>query len=267
MGALEPRGRRFRSGCPALPPAVRSMGSRSQGAPPGIVPAPAVVSAWRPGKRSDGLLAGEDDCCVAWATVGGGERDGLNVALNEATWAGIGVDAAGRRARLLFDVLSLPADGAVAASRPVAVTVNRVSRIAVSLRLGWWDDTAADVIPLELGDLDAIVRSFGGCPVYGWEFIDPPEESWSHWRDRLSVDARFDQEESPHVIDLFQEGGSAQPRHLDLRIWFAQIRITTHDDHDIPLHEFIASGARWWDGLHSGDPRISGTGIFPLRGD
>src|ERR1019366_5189932 len=55
----------------------------------------AVTGCWR--------VAGEDDCCVAWATVGGGERDGLNVALNEATWAGIGVDAAGRRARLLLD--------------------------------------------------------------------------------------------------------------------------------------------------------------------
>lgn len=130
---------------------------------------------------------------------------------------------------------------------------------------GWWNDTAAQVIPLEIADLGATVRSFGGCPVYGWEFIDPPEESWVHWRDRLSVDARLHQAESPHVIDLFQEGGSAQPRHLDLRIWFGQVQVTTPDGRGVALRDFIAAGVRWWDGLYSGDPRTGGQGIFPLR--
>lgn len=130
-----------------------------------------------------------------------------------------------------------------------------MSRIAASLRTGWWNDNAAEVIPLEVNDIDATVRSFGGCPIYGWQFIDPPAESWSNWRDRLSLDARLGEEESAHVIDVFQEGGSASPRYLDLRIWFAQIRITTHDDRHIPLLEFIASGVRWWNGLHCGDPR------------
>jgi hypothetical protein len=190
---------------------------------------------------------------VTWATISEDERDGLNVALNEATWAGISVDAAARRARVLLEVLSLPANGAVAACSQVVLTVNQVSRIAASLRMGWWNDSTAQVIPLALADLDATVRSFGGCPIYGWQFIDPAEESWSNWRDRLSVDVRLTQDESP--------------RHLDLRIWFAQIRITTHDERDIPLPEFIASGVRWWDGLHSGDPRTSGKGVFPLRGE
>lgn len=233
-----------------------------------------AVGRWSPGsvlvaagKRSDGPLPGEDDCFVAWAAVSEVERDGLNVALNEASWSAISIDAPARRARLLLDVLSLPADGAAAAGSAVVVAVNGVSRIAASLRVGWWNDDAAEVIPLELGDLDAAVRSFGGCPVYGWEFIDPPAQSWSNWRDRLSLGARLGQEDPPHVIDLFQEGGSAQPRHLDLRIWFAQLRITTPDDREIPLPDFIASGARWWDGLHSGDPRTSGKGIFPLRSE
>jgi hypothetical protein len=66
-------------------------------------------------KGSDGLPASQDDCPVTWATISEDERDGLNVALNEATWAGISVDAAARRARVLLEVLSLPADGAVAA--------------------------------------------------------------------------------------------------------------------------------------------------------
>jgi hypothetical protein len=212
------------------------------------------------------LLARWDDGPMAWATISHDERDGLNVALNEATWAAIDVDVAGRRARLMFDVLSLPPDGPASADSHVIVAVNLVSRIAASLRMGWWDDEAAQIVPLEVADLDATVRGFGGCAIYGWEFIDPPEESWRHWRDRLSVDVRLDQHESPHVIELFQHGGPARPRHLDLRIWFEQIQISTLDGSDIPVPEFIASGVRWWDGLYSGDPRTSGKGIVPGRG-
>ena len=184
--------------------------------------------------------------------------------MNEATWAAIDVDVAGRRVRLLFDVLSLPPDGPASDSH-VIVAVNLVSRIAASLRMGWWNDKAAQVVSLQVAHLDATVRSFGGCAIYGWEFIDPPEESWRH---RLSVDVHPGQDESPHVIGLFPDGGPARPRHLDLRIWFAQIQITTVDGSDIPVPEFIGSGVRWWDGLYSsGDPRTSGKGIVPGRGE
>ncbi len=202
---------------------------------------------------------------MAWAAISEEDRDGLNIALNEATWIGISVDTTARRARLLLDVLSLPQDGPAPPECPVVLTLDRVSRIAASLRKGRWDDAEAQVTPLALDDLDAAVRSFGGCPIYGWEFFDPPAESWLHWRERLSLDARLAREESPHVIDLFQEGGSAEPRHLDLRIWFELLRVTTPDERDIPLSGFIASGVRWWDGLHSGDHRTGGKGIFPLR--
>ena len=183
-------------------------------------------------------------------------------------WGGdVRVDAPARRADLLFDVLSLPADGLAARECPVILAVDGVSRLIASLRDGWWDNAQAQAVPVSLTDLDAAVRSFGGCPVYGYEFVDPPEESCAHWRDRLSIDARFAQELSHHVLDLFQEDGGAEPRHLDLRIWFSRICISTPDGRRIPLSEFVAAGVRWWDGLHSDDPRVGGKGIFPLRDD
>ena len=70
---------------------------------------------------------------------------------------------------------------------PVVLTMDRVSRITASLRNGWRNDAEAQIIPLAVADLDSAVRSFGGCPIYGWEFIDPPGESWSHWRERLTT--------------------------------------------------------------------------------
>ena len=140
---------------------------------------------------------------MAWAPISEGEREGLNVALNEATWAALDVDVPARRARVLLDVLGLPPERIASAGSRVIVAASQVSRIAASLRLGWWNDEAAEVVPLDVADLDATVRSFGGCPIYGWEFIDPPGTSWLHWRNRLSMDARLDPGKSPHVLDLF----------------------------------------------------------------
>jgi hypothetical protein len=70
----------------------------------------------------------------------------------------------------------------------------------------------APIQPQSLADLAAAVRSFGGCPVYGWEFIDPPPKSWTGWRDRLSLDAHLSTEPAPHVLELFQEGGGTAPQ-------------------------------------------------------
>jgi hypothetical protein len=197
---------------------------------------------------------------MAWEAVSDSDRDGLNTALNEATWSRFSVDPAARRVRLLLDVLSLPADGPARPEDPVFLDLDQVSRIAASLREGWWNDSAARVVPLTLEDLSATVRSFGGCPIYGFDFLDSAAGSWPQWRDRLSVDAHLSQQEAPHVIDIFQEG-STETRHLDLRIWFTLVRISTPDERDIPLTDFISAGVRWWDGFRAGDPRTAGKGM------
>lgn len=60
------------------------------------------------------------------------DRDTLNIALNEATWIGIVVDTIEQDLALLMSVLSLPIDGPVAAESPTVITLQDVSRIAVS---------------------------------------------------------------------------------------------------------------------------------------
>jgi hypothetical protein len=74
---------------------------------------------------------------MAWAPIGEDERNGLNVALNEATWAAIDVDVTARHTRLLLEVLSLPPEDTADTDSRVIVAVSQVSRIAASLRLGW----------------------------------------------------------------------------------------------------------------------------------
>ena len=58
-----------------------------------------------------------------------------------------------------------------------------------SLREGRWDDQTVRAVPLTLDVLSSSVRSFGALPIYGWDFVDPPEEQWAHWQDRLSFNA------------------------------------------------------------------------------
>jgi hypothetical protein len=192
---------------------------------------------------------------------------GLGIALNEATWLDMSVETERRRVGLVLRVLSLPPSEA--SPQPsesiVSVVLSGVTRIVASLRSGFWNDVDAAVVPLDVLDLPDVVRSFGGCPIYGWEFIDPPADEWSHWRNRLSVDVNLSDDAPRHVIDLFQEGGLAAPRHLDLRVWFSELAVYDIDTSAIPLDEFIAAGRRWWDGLFARDQRTAGSGIFPLE--
>ncbi|MEV6037941.1 hypothetical protein AB0L65_42800 [Nonomuraea sp. NPDC052116] len=189
--------------------------------------------------------------------------EGLNVALNEAAWLGIDVDVESMRATVLLDVLTLPAEGPAPDETKIVLLLDGVSRVAASLRNGWWNDAEATVEVLSLPDLDTAVRDFGGNSIYGWEFINPPEEIWADWRERLSLDANLSEDPAPHVLDLFQERSSGSPRHLDLRVWFRELRVCRGAGEEVPLQEFIDGGVRWWDGLYAGDPRTTGKGIIP----
>jgi len=157
----------------------------------------------------------------------------------------------------------LPKQGPASANTVTALVLGRVTRVAVSLREGRWNDQHAAATPVTLDRLDAVVRAFGGQPIYGWEFIDPTEESWAHWRERLSLDDVLSTEASHHVVQLFQEGSDAD-RILDLRLWFTELGVVDREGRHIELEQFVAGGRRWWDALYAGDPRTAGHGIFTL---
>ena len=128
-----------------------------------------------------------------------------------------------------------------------------VGRIAASLRHGLWNDDSAEVEPFSLEQLSDVVLSFKGVPIYGWDFIDPSDGSWEHWKDRLSLDDHLSSGGTEHYIDLFQAGGTA--RHLDLRVWFDDLTLYDMARNVISIEEFGAGGRRWWDALYAGDER------------
>lgn len=189
-------------------------------------------------------------------------RQGLGVALNEATWLDMSVDVSGRQVEFVLQILSLPLDES-AAARIIHLRVEGVTRLAASLRAGRWDDDNAGVEPLTISELPHAVRRFGDAPIYGWDFINPVEPSWERLADRVSLDARLSDHTASHVIEMFQEGWSDGPLHLDVRVWFAALTVWERDGSELSLDRFISEGVSWWDAMYAGDPRTAGSGIFP----
>ncbi|MEU4324130.1 hypothetical protein [Nonomuraea dietziae] len=191
------------------------------------------------------------------------EKAGLNTALNEASWLAMKIDEGSRRATLLMDVLTLPADGPAPTDSTVTLELRELSRIVGSYRRGLWNDPDADVLPLTVRELEVVIHDCGACPVYGWEFLDPPEENWSDWRHRLSLDIALSPAPGAHVLELFQETRQGQLHHLDVRFWFDELRILDPNDEEMALADFIRGGIRWWDAMYAGDPRTASSGIVP----
>jgi len=189
------------------------------------------------------------------------QKNGLGIALNEATLLGVEVDTSQCVAAATLALHTLPESGPKPEDTRLQLRFDGVGRVAASLRLGRWDDRTARVEPFPINRLLEIVQSFGGLPVYGWDFIDQDADIAS-WADRLSFDWRCSSESAAHSIRFFQEGPE---RHLDLAIWFRTLRFLTPDEREVPLEDVIAGGKRWWDAFYAKDPRTEGSGMLPLR--
>lgn len=188
----------------------------------------------------------------------------LDVALNEATLLGFELDPERALAGATLAVLALLPDGGPAPrDSRVQVLLHNVGRLAVSLRGGRWDDPAAPVLPVALSHLLETVQSFGGLPIYGWEFFDIGDRALARWGDRLSLDWRAPaQQTRAHSLVLFQDGAD---RHLDLCVWFDTLEVRRPNGTVISLEEFAAAGKRWWDAFFARDPRTQGLGMTPLK--
>lgn len=188
-------------------------------------------------------------------------RSGLGVALNEADLVGLAFDLVTRTAVVTLLVPALAADSAHRA-REVQLLLHPVARVAASLRRGVWNDRDAAVVPQRLDDLPATVRSFGGQPIYGFEFFDVHERELATWGDRLSLDWRSGSGAGAHSLALFQEGGL--DRHLDLCLWFDDLEILDGRGMRVRVEDFVAEGSAWWCAFRAGDARTQGHGMFAL---
>jgi hypothetical protein len=186
----------------------------------------------------------------------------IGVALNEATLLGAEYSPAMNAFGLTFSVLTLPDDTAPEPDDPRRqITLSGIGRLAGVLRTRHADPLSAVVKPFSVSDLLSVVESFGGQAVYGWDFINGDDHSFSKWRHNLSVDHRPREGSLENRIFLFQEGAT-DDRVLDLWIWFSDFIVRDAEGSTIPLDRFVADGKRWWEALYAHDPRTEGHGII-----
>jgi hypothetical protein len=174
----------------------------------------------------------------------------IDIALNEATWLDAVVDRNRRQVAPAFDVLTLPQGSGGSGHLRVSLVLKGVHRFVASHRLGRWDDDDAAVLPYAPSDLSAVVRAFGGVPVYGWEFFDTSDEQWRRWSKRLSPDERWGSGASSYTVELFQEGHiDGSDHHLDYRrVAAAILRSTESRERDAwnSRHSDVRPGISWW---------------------
>lgn len=188
------------------------------------------------------------------------QQQRLGIALNEAILIDVNLDPDAATAVVTFAPLSLPEEGAP--PETVQFHLGSVGRAVASLREGRWDDPKAKVVPFAADALRSVVAGFQNLPIYGWEFLGTAEAQLAKLSDRISLDWTTTAGGMRYSLNLFQEGPR---RHLDLLLWFDSLAICDHEGRAIPVDTFIADGERWWDALHSGDPRAGGHGIYPLK--
>src|SRR4051794_30089936 len=170
------------------------------------------------------------------------------------------MDEAAATVEVFLTVLARDEDGVEPADPRRTLRLTGVARIAGSLRAGWWDDPDAAVLPLDPEGLREVLRRRGGCPIYGWKFVDT-NDSFDRWRDRLSFDWRYPGA-GGHHLSLFQAMGDSH--HLDLRVWFAELSVVDGAGAPVSLDDFIASGRRWWEAMYAGARSDRAPGIVAL---
>jgi hypothetical protein len=181
---------------------------------------------------------------------------GLNVALNESTLVAVDFDLVRQRASVTLQLLSLAPAQVSMTKREVELSLSPVGRLIVSLSEGG----AAQQVKIQT--VSALVESFRGRPIYGWEFIDPPNLNVSALQNPLSLDYQTGNAGITHVIHLFQQ---SKKRQLDILMWFNDLSFGGIDGREIPVEEVIMAGKCYWDAVFAGDPRAGGAGIEPLN--
>ena len=193
--------------------------------------------------------------------IGNDTAAALGVALNEAALLGAEYRGEGNVVAVTLSVLTLPDDHS---PQPVdsrrQIILSNVGRIVAVLHEGRRDDLSKKPVPFAVTDLLAIVQSFGGLPLYGWEFINNDDPAIDRWAERASLVLAPAGGSLDNRMSLFQDGGD---RHLDLWIWFEDLLIRDALGAPVALSDFTAGGKRWWDALYAGDPRAQGHGIVP----
>ncbi len=185
---------------------------------------------------------------------------GLNISLNEAKWLDLEFNPSSRLAMASFKVLTLPPESFPPEDSTVHLSFYSINRLVGIYKNGKWDNKEAEIISLDVNGLSSTIRSFGGLPVYGWEFAENVTDI-SETFEKVSFEFNTNEKNS-YKLRLFQASSS---QYFEMHLWFNDLTVKDFNSNSLSLEEFIAGGKRFWEAVHKKDFRIQGYGIHPLK--
>jgi hypothetical protein len=186
----------------------------------------------------------------------------LASAIEDSILLGLDADFDRRVMAITFDVWTFTENGKWPDDPRIVFVLSPVGRLAASIRLGVWNDVAADVVPMKATDLPELIRSMGGCEIYGHDYFDSNDRFLEHWDGRVSVDESWGSDGRSHSLRLFQEEGNE--RFLEFFVWYDTLQIRNAQDQELSVDAVITAYQRLM--ASRGDPS-SGANTKQIRRD
>ena len=176
-------------------------------------------------------------------------KDKLDLAFNESKINYIGIES--DVVEILMDCVSMNSDNKFPDDDRHKFMFNDFCRIAISFRLGEWDDNKAEIIKIEPTELKSKFDKLKLDSMYGWEYINLDDKTFNDWKDKISLDVvNKDDWNKMNTIDLFAEQIGKDAVTIDIRIWFKDFQIFDYYGIELTKKEFIENGERGWNQLY-----------------
>lgn len=166
----------------------------------------------------------------------------------------------------------LPEDGLVDEEYPLCLAVYPVGRVAAS------HVVEGEVQPLALESINQVLRGFSYHGIEDWDIIDPPVSLQFKWRDKVSLDARWGDNQE-HVMELWQDDAPIQL--FNMALWFDRLYVFDMNLRPVSLdmlveweerlkvamHESVGPGGGWSRSIPAPSPPVQLSRVLDLIRD
>lgn len=177
------------------------------------------------------------------------QKDEIDLALNESTINFI--DIKSNKVIVLLSCISMKENKEFYKDNRFRLEFIDFGRIAISYRLGTWDDKNASIEIIQPEELKSKFESLILDSMYGWEFINLDDKHFEEWSNRLSLNQINNLEwQKMNTVDIFAEQVGKDEITIDVRIWFSDFKIFDFEGNELSKIEFSENGKRGWNQVY-----------------